>query len=160
MASPRWRLEDDALSCAGLRLVWQRISLTPSRAEGTLRSAGLAPLHRVADMLCVPCGQDEVLWLGACVEAPGTTGEVWLQQADGTLHTFIEAVSQTLPIISAAGGQQAIRRPSSQPRWTLRLGVVPQVGDPVEIELMLMSPTAWCLVSDRPWQALDGPAPT
>ena len=61
----RWQQDGDALDGCGLRIAVQRLAASGWRPTGVLRSWGLAPLYRDGDALCVPCADDEVLWLGA-----------------------------------------------------------------------------------------------
>ncbi len=154
---PRWRLDGDALDAAGLCLALQRIGLSHWRAEGVLRSWGLAPLHRDGDRLCAPCGDDEALWLGAWPEAAGGSGTVTLRDGLQAEATGIELPRQQA--ITALPGGRPIRRPA-QARWhELQITLAAPGGEAVGLVLALLDPADWSARSGRPWAPLSGPPP-
>jgi len=153
----RWRLDGDALDCAGLRVALQRIGLAQWRAQGPLRSWGLASLHRDGDTLCVPCGDDEALWLGAWPVPAGGRGSVALREPQTTAGVQIELPREQAITALAAG--RPIARPLHVLRRELLLDLVESGFEPVKLVLALLAPAGWSALSGRAWQPLSGPPP-
>ena len=155
----RWQLDGDALDGCGLRIAVQRLAASHWRPSGVLRSWGLAPLFRDGDTLCVPCADDEALWLGAWPEPAGPGGTLSLTDPASGLGASISVPAQQT--ITALGGQQPIARPTDVTARTLQLVMALQTHSPVTItiSLVLMAPAAWSARAGRSWTALAGPPP-
>lgn len=153
----RWRLDGDSLDGAGLRVAVQRIGAAHWREQGVLRSWGLAPMHRDGDTLCVPCGDDEVLWIGAWAEPPGGRGGVSLRDGHEDPCARIE-VPREQAITALVGGRPIVRT-APQQRRDLVLALAPLAGEPVEIALALLVPADWSALAGRDWAPLAGPPP-
>lgn len=153
----RWRLDGDALDGAGLRVALQRIGLALWQPQGVLRSWGLAPLHREGEVLCVPCADDEALWLGAWPEPAGGRGTVTLQEGPAAAGSSIELPKQQA--ITALAGGLPISRPSSTRRRELRLEMAAPGQDPLSLVLALLDPADWSALAGRAWAPLAGPPP-
>lgn len=153
----RWQLDGDALDGGGLRIAVQRLAASHWRPVGVLRSWGLAPLHRDGDALCVPCADDEALWLGAWPEPAGGAGELSLRDPASGLTAHISVPAQQS--ITALGGRQPLARSRGVELHTLQLAWVPRVGALLTINLVLLTPPAWSARSGRAWAALLGPPP-
>lgn len=156
---PRWRLDGDALDAAGLRVTWQRIDATHWNAAGPLRSWGLAPLYRDGDVLCIPCADDEVLWLGAWAEPPAGQGWVELRTGDGADTMRIEIPRQSA--IAALRDASPIARTDAEPARELQLALASDGGPSpaVQLTVRLLAPEAWSARSGRAWMPLSGPPP-
>lgn len=153
----RWQVDADALDGGGLRIAVQRLAASHWRPGVVLRSWGLAPLYRDDDALCVPCADDEALWLGAWPEPAGSAGELSLRDPVSGLGAHISVPAQQS--ITSLGGRQPIARPRGLEIHALQLGLTPSAGDSLTIRLVLMTPAAWSARSDRAWAALTGPPP-
>jgi len=153
----RWQVDGDALDGGGLRIAVQRLAASHWRPSGVLRSWGLVPLHRDGDALCVPCADDEALWLGAWPEPAGGVGELSLRDPASGLTAHISVPAQQS--ITALGGRQPIARPRGVAMHTLQLGLAPRAGASLTTSLLLMTPAAWSARSGRAWAPLPGPPP-
>jgi hypothetical protein len=148
---PAWRLDNDVLSLAGLRLRLHRIGLTHWRAGTTLRSWGAVPLHADGDALHVPCGAGEALWLGAWLDDEPASAMLRLGNA-GSGRTAVIALPGAFQIASvpdAGGADQPII--AAQAPLLLELA---SNGSRAGITLLLQDPAAWSTLSGR-----DAPAP-
>jgi hypothetical protein len=153
----RWQLEGDALHCGGLTLAFQRIGLSHWRPIGVMRSWALAPLHRQGDVLCIPCDRNEALWIGLWAQARDAQATLCLLDDARAEHTAIGFPAQAA--ITALGDRLPLARPPDQARWPLHLRVKPTGAEAIGVQIELLAPTAWSLLSVRDWRVLAGPPP-
>lgn len=158
-----WRIDSDALAWAGLRLALQRIAASHWQPQGVLRSWGLAPLFREGERLCVPCGPDEVLWLGAWRDdgppsAPGPGCTVGLTDPVSGQGVAMD-LAQAYALTALADRRPLALRPGETARAFL-LALTWLGGLQRRLPLVLMAPAGWSALSGRPWAALpDQPPP-
>jgi hypothetical protein len=154
---PAWRLENDLLSLQGLRVRVHRIGLAYWRADQTLRSWAVAPLHGSQGSLHAPCGSSEALWLGAWLDEGTAAASVRLANASQRRAAAIAlpGAFQLTALTDEQGLPHAIvPAPGS---FVLELSVG---GTQVDIPLTLHAPAAWAALSQRAEPApLSGPPP-
>jgi len=156
---PAWRLDNDVVTLAGLRLRLHRIGLSHWRPGTTLRSWGAAPLHADADAqaLHAPCGAGEALWLGAWLEDGSASGHVRLADAAASCAGDIALPGdfQIGALQDARGAAQPIA--AAQRRLALELAAN---GTRAALALHLHEPGQWAALAGRPAPApLTGPPP-
>lgn len=138
-----WQATPHALEAGPLRLAVQRIGLGHWRAEPPLRSWGVAPLHAAAGQLMVPCFDGEALWLGAWLEAGGTTAVLLLSDpASGAAGVMeLPAQDQLVSLRRAGAGPEPIARGGAAERT---LALLLQLGPRnTRLELQLLAPALW-----------------
>ena len=141
--APQW------LEAGALRLAVQRIGRDHWRPDPPLRSWGVAPLHLHQGRLMVPCFDGEALWLGAWLEAGGTTARLQLEDpstgAAGSMALPDQDQLVALRRGAAAPGPidrgEAERRPLS-----LHLALD---GPDLPMDLVLLRPEAWQALAGR-----------
>jgi hypothetical protein len=149
----RWHIENDLIVCGDLRLAFQRIGVTHWQPRAVLRSWGLAPLHREDDCVCVPCGDGEVLWIGAWSEATG--GKGWVSVTDAARGIAGRIGLATGYALTSLGDQWPIDTSAE----SVHVELAPLTAQSVEIALRVMHARGWSIKSGRPWRALAGPPP-
>ena len=154
-----WQLDHDVVTLGPLRLAVQRIARPHWKPDGTLRSWGLAPLHRERDALLVPCGGDEALWLGAWFEDEAPRASLRLTDAvsgaSATAH--LPGEFQLTALRSDSTGAMPLALPDGGVR-RLRLEIDCE-GRRAAAELLLLEPAAWAARSSRPVPAPLGQPP-
>lgn len=121
----------------------QRIGLGHWRPEPPLRSWGVAPLHAEPGLLIVPCYAGEALWLGAWLEAGGTTAVLLLSDPASGAAGLMELPAQDQLV--------ALRRADAAPVPITRgaaaqhlLGLLLQLGPATtRLDLLLLEPMQW-----------------
>lgn len=155
-----WRLDHDVVSLGPLRLAVQRIARPHWKPEGALRSWGLAPLHREAEALLVPCGADEALWLGAWLEEEATHASLRVTDpASGASATADLPGEFQLAALRGAGPDATpLALPDGGQR---RLQVeIDCEGGRAALDLLLLEPAAWTARARRSAPVrLEGPPP-
>ena len=155
-----WQLDHDVVTLGPLRLAVQRIARRHWKPDGTLRSWGLAPLHREAETLLVPCGPDEALWLGAWLEddAPGATLRVTDFAMGASAAAELPRDFQLTSLRGPGGTQLPLSLPDGGRRiLRLELGLDRASA---AVELVLLAPVDWAARTGRAAPALlDQPPP-
>jgi hypothetical protein len=101
-----WQLGRDVVALGPIRLAVQRIAASHWQPSSTLRSWGMAPLHREGDALLAPCAKGEALWIGAWLEDGNAPASVRLSDpATGASATA--ALPQDFQLAALAGPGQA-----------------------------------------------------
>lgn len=138
-----WQLEHDVVALGPLRLAVQRIAASHWQPSGTLRSWGMAPLHREGDALLAPCARGEALWIGAWLEDGDVPASVGLSDpatgASATAalpHDFQLAAlggpgKAPVPIALPQGGQRTLN-------LELSYGAVHAA-----VEVLVLDPAEW-----------------
>lgn len=138
-----WQATPQALEAGPLRLAVQRIGLDHWRPEPPLRSWGVAPLLAEPGQLLVPCFDAEALWLGAWLEAGGTTAVLLLSDPASGAAGLMELPAQDQLV--------ALRRADAAPAPIVRgtaarhpLALLLQVGTATtRLDLLLLAPAQW-----------------
>lgn len=155
-----WRATPQSLEAGPLRLAVQRIGLGHWRAEPPLRSWGVAPLAAGAGELLVPCFDGEALWLGAWLEAGGTTALLLLSDPTSGAAGVMElpAQDQLVALRQADAPPAPIARGTAAERT---LALLLQEGPRrARLELRLLAPPAWQARTGRePPAPRDTPPP-
>jgi hypothetical protein len=155
----RWDVDSDVLVSGALRLALQRIGRSHWRPRGVLRSWGLAPLYAEGERVCVPCGDNEVLWIGAWLE-PRTEGKAAVTLADVDLGLTARVELPAASQITALSNGQPIARRRGQLERLFRLTLEAIAKAPVCIDLVFVKPRVWAARSSRPTPPpLRGPPP-
>lgn len=156
-----WHLGDDVVALGPLRVAVQRIGLSHWRASGRLRSWGLAPLHREADAVLVPCTDAEALWLGAWMEDEDVPASARVRDPQTNQSGALELPRdyQLTALVSAGTPAEPLTLPPGDAGRTLLLDVLAGPAS-ASLRLTLLPPAAWAARSGRaPPPPLGAPPP-
>lgn len=156
-----WGTRDDVVSLGPLRVAVQRIALAHWRAPGRLRSWGIAPLHREADSLLIPCAHTEALWIGAWIEDADTTARILLhdRRSDRAGALSLPDGYQLTALARPGGPAEPISAgpDTEEPAFDLTLEVD---AERAALTLVFLAPVEWARRSGRqPPAPLDRPPP-
>lgn len=161
MPSASWTVESDVLAAGDLRITVQRIALDQVREPGTLRSWGLAPLHRDGDEVLVPCAPGEALWIGAWMEESSSIGRARVTDpVSGHSGTLALPRDYQLALLRHEGSEpEPLALSAGATQRTLALELATDTVAAI-LTLSLLVPAAWAERSGRePPAPLGGPPP-
>lgn len=156
-----WHLCHGAVAAGPVRLVVQRIATSHWSAVGTLRSWGIAPLHREDDMLLLPCAAGEALWIGAWLDDESSHAVVHVSDTvSGKCATVELPRDYQLSALSAEGEPlEPLTLPAGSERRVLKLEIICKEAH-ASIDLTLLTPTKWkALTGQVPPDPLEKPPP-
>jgi hypothetical protein len=154
---PAWRLDNDVVTLAGLRLRLHRIGLAHWRGGSTLRSWGAAPLYADGDALHAPCAAGEALWLGAWLEDEASGAHVRLADgaSNGAADIALPGEFQIGALLDGKGAAQPIVAATRALALELAAN-----GTRATLALHVHEPTKWAALARRaPPARLHGPPP-
>jgi hypothetical protein len=156
-----WRLDHDVVVLGPVRMVVQRIAISHWRATGTLRSWGVAPLHRAGDGLFAPCAAGEAVWIGAWLDEESSAAQIHVSDViSGKSATGELPRDYQIAALSGEGGApEPLTLSAGRDRRAFDLEIRCD-QDSADVELTLLTPATWAALAGRgPPYPLDQPPP-